>query len=226
MYYVQSVAIRLAIIENTSTETSWGIVLGLKEDSFIRRCFPFGNANLISSVYYFKSGHRELPSFSGAVLIRLVRLCLFPRRSSICLDIEVFSIGPLCHAMKTRWKSFCSHIWPVLSLLCCSNRRHCALLCCYYLQRMYFLHSASLSSLSAWDYVFNLIPKPGHHAPKGNAPVLPTSLSNSAPTEKETLLLAGYMCTFLKCKEVACQERPCHRSRWPALVLPSWNVLP
>lgn len=34
-YYMPSVAVRLAVIENTNTETSWGIVLGLKEDSFI-----------------------------------------------------------------------------------------------------------------------------------------------------------------------------------------------
>lgn len=95
MYYVQSVAVRLAIIENTSTKTSWGIVLGLKEDSFIRRCFPFGNANLISSVYYFESGHRELSSFSGAVLIRLVRLCLFQAVHQLAWIYKSSTLAPL-----------------------------------------------------------------------------------------------------------------------------------
>lgn len=67
-YYMPSVAVRLAIIENMNTETSWGIVLGLKEDSFVWRCFRFGDADLVSSVHYFEGGHSELSSFSGVVL--------------------------------------------------------------------------------------------------------------------------------------------------------------
>lgn len=77
MYYMPSVAVRLAIIENTNTETSWGIVLGLKEDSLIWQCFRFGDADLVSSVHYFEGGHRELSSSSGVVLIRLLIFGIF-----------------------------------------------------------------------------------------------------------------------------------------------------
>lgn len=116
MYYVQSVAVRLAVIENTSTETSWGIVLGLKEDSFIRQCFPFGNANLISSVYYLKSGHRELSSFSGAVLIWSARLGVFQAFHQLARICKSSALTPLpCYEGQMEILLL-SHIWPALPL--------------------------------------------------------------------------------------------------------------
>lgn len=210
MYYVQSVAVRLAIIENRSTETSWGIVLGLKEDSFIRRCFPFGNANLISSVYYFESGHREPTRFSGAVLIRLARVCLFQAVHQFAWIYKLSALAtlPCCEGqMRILLLSDLASCVSALAQPC--NRRRSALLFCSYPQSMYFVHSSSLSSLSAWDCVFSLFPKPGHQTPKGNDGAPSTRLSNSAPTEKETLRSAGSMDIFLKCKEVAYQWLPC-----------------